>query len=243
MSWLQNFSRSANPACRLIGFPYAGGGAAIFRGWPAYLESSVEVWGVQLPGRGARMLEEPLTSIRAMVDALLPELLPLLDRPFAFFGHSMGGMLALETARALAARGAPAPRALFACASHGPGAQPNGGPMHTLDDAVFLAALSQMGATPAEVLAEPELMELLLPMLRADFTAIETHDYRAQPALACPIVVFGGLDDREVSLDALLAWRAASGPGFRAHLFPGDHFFTAPDPRPVLDLLRASLAA
>lgn len=240
MSWLVNFSKTADPDFRLFCFPYAGSGAVIFRNWGTMLAPGTELFGVQLPGRGPRMLEDPMTRINAMADAILPEILPLLDKPYALFGHSMGGMLAFEVARRLARAGAPSPRSLFVCASNGPGVTLRNGSMYTLDDAAFLAALSSMGATPDEVLNEPELMELLLPMLRADFEAIETHDYGPQPKVDIPIVVFGGLDDREVTVDALLAWRAASGPGFRAHLFAGDHFFTAPDPRPVLDLMQTA---
>lgn len=241
MSWLINYSKAANAESRLFCFPYAGGSAAIFRGWNQHLGAATEVFGIQLPGRGARMLEDPLTRISDIVDALLPDLMPLLDKPFAFFGHSMGGMVAFEVARRLEQAGLASPTALFICASNGPGVPLRGGSMYQLDDAAFLSALSRMGATPSEVLNEPELMELLLPMLRADFEAIETHDYGPQPQVAVPIIAFGGLGDREVSVDSLLAWRAASGPGFQAHLFPGDHFFTAPDPRPVLALIQAAM--
>lgn len=207
-------------------FPYAGGGPAAFGTWPAGLPGTIETWIVHYPGRGSRHKEPALNRISALMGCLSQAIQPLLDKPFAFFGHSLGGLAAFELTRQLRQQGSPEPQMLFisACgAPHLPDPHPH---IHSLPDAEFLTALQELNGIPAEVLNLPELMELLLPTLRADFEAFERYKYSPNGfILNCPMIVFGGLDDPRVSRERLEGWSAHTSAGFTSQYFPGDHFF------------------
>ncbi len=210
---------------RLFCFPFAGAGASVFREWPAELPSSVGVFAVQPPGHETRIRETPLVSVESLVDAFLPALLPRLDRPFAFFGHSLGALVAYELARALRSRGAPLPGRLFVSGSRAPHRPKRAGLYHVLEGDAFVAGLRRLGGTPERVLAEPELMELFEPMLRADFTMSETYERAPDDPLDVPIAAFGGTDDPEVEPGGLEAWEEHTRAPFTLERFPGDHFF------------------
>jgi surfactin synthase thioesterase subunit len=202
-------------------------GGSAYRLWPGALPEELEVWAVQPAGREGRLREPPVKSIPGIVEALLPDLLPQLDRPFAFFGHSMGAVVAYETARALAERGGPLPGHLVVSARrppHLPGVEL---PLHPLPDAEFVAEIQRRyGGIPREVAAHAELLELLLPALRADITALETHrpPPRRQP-LPCPISAFGGAADLLAPRAQLEAWRDETSGAFRVRVFAGGHFY------------------
>ncbi len=222
--WL--FCPRPNPqaALRLFCFPYAGGGASVYRRWPAGLPASVEVCGLRLPGHEGRFREPAFTRLTPLVDALAEALLPALDRPFAFFGHSMGALIAFELARRLHRDGRPTPRHLFLSARAAPQLhRPD--PCHNLPEPLFREHLRRLGGTPPEVLEHPELMKLLLPMLRADFAVCETYVHQPDEPLGCPITAFGGLDDPLPRREQLEGWRAHTRAGFRLHMLPGNHFF------------------
>ncbi len=229
---------NAGAAWRLFCFPYAGGGLPAFRGWAEGLPT-MEVWSAQLPGRGARIHEPPFTRMRPLVEWLAGEIVPLLDRPAAFFGHSLGALAAFELARELRRAGQPMPAHLFlsACgAPHRPAARP---PIHALPEAEFLAEVRRLNGTPASLLENDELMRLLLPALRADFAARETYQHRPEPPLDCPCSVFGGSQDARVSRETLDAWREHTTAAFSLQMFPGDHFFAFTDARLVLEAIAA----
>jgi len=209
---------------RLICFPHAGGGTPTFTAWPGRLPA-VEVWIASLPGRGTRLHEAPLTEMLPLVQALAREFMPLADRPFFFFGHSLGGRLAFELARSLRRQGKPLPQRLFVSASPAPHLPRTRPPIHTLPKAAFLEEMRRRGGTPDEVLAHPDLVELLLPALRADFTLYETSVYTSEPLLECPITAFGGVSDPLVDRTLLAAWEAQTAVAFRLQMFLGNHFF------------------
>lgn len=225
-SWAISCPRP-NPqaALRLFCFPYAGGGASIFRAWPDHLPATIEVCAIQYPGRENRLNEPLLDNTDQLVAALLPAVRPYLDRPFAFFGHSLGALIAFEVARQLDA----APRArlvhLFASARAAPQLPADGPQIHTLPQADFIRQIAQLDGTPAEILEHAELMELLYPILRADFAVNETYVYRPSPPLACPISALGGLRDRLVDRTQLEAWGKQTNGSFAVRMFPGHHFF------------------
>ena len=174
-------------------FSYAGGTAATFRLWPTGLPSWLEVWAVQTPGRGSRWRESPLSTIPAMVDAVIPALLPHLRRPFAFFGHSMGAVLASEVARALAKRELIAPHHLFVSSHrppHMPGSETD---LHTLSDDEFINEIDRRyDGVGGDLLDSAELRALLLPVVRLDIAALEKFRPSKGAALLCPISAFGG---------------------------------------------------
>jgi medium-chain acyl-[acyl-carrier-protein] hydrolase len=209
---------------RLFCLPFAGGGASIYRTWPAALPSWVEVCPIQLPGREERYRETPFTSLTGMSRALARELLPYLDKPYAVFGHSMGALLGFETARALRHVPARPPLALFPAAYDAPDAPLTGAPIHQLPDREFVAEMRRRQG-PSAVLDNAELMDFVLPILRADFEACDTYAFAAEPPLDCPFFVYGGEADEEVDRRALERWREATTGGFTLTMMPGTHFF------------------
>jgi medium-chain acyl-[acyl-carrier-protein] hydrolase len=213
------------PARRLFCFPYAGGGASLYRHWLPQSSTQCEICPIQLPGRENRFGEPAFTDMPSLVQTLTAQLLPYLNVPFAFFGHSMGGLIAFALTQYLRQHALPQPSHLFISAQAAPQLPFTGRIMHTMDDRSFIAAIADFGGTPHAVLENQELMHLMLPLLRADFTLYETYIYTPEPPLDFPIHVFGGLQDHLVPESALSPWRAQTNDIFSLTLLPGDHFF------------------
>lgn len=224
-NWISCANRNPYAELRLICFPYAGGSAHVFKGWESYLPAEVEVHAVQLPGRGQRIGETPIDSLDTLTATLADVFDPLMDRPYALFGHSMGALISYELARTLRRQGAPQPAHLFLSARHAPHLPSKRAPIHHLPDSKFVAELERYRGTPAAVLQNRELMDLFLPALRADFTISERYNYVAEEPLPCPIAAFGGVQDELVSRTSLAAWEEHTRGDFSLRLFPGDHFF------------------
>jgi medium-chain acyl-[acyl-carrier-protein] hydrolase len=227
---------------RLFCFPYAGGSAPVFAGWSERLQPEIEVWAALPRGRGQRFRETTLETVEAMVDDYLWALRDNLDVPFAFYGHSLGGLVAFEMARRLEAEGLPTPEHLFAGAS----APPHFGLVHSrigyLPDAEFVDVVQERYAgIPAAVLNEPELMELLLPVLRADFAAYENYELADTGSLNCPITVFAGSEDRGIAPEVMAGWGQHTRGNFAMHTVPGDHFFLAVSKELVLTTVQQEL--
>ena len=210
---------------RLFCLPYAGGSAVAFQSWKRLAPRQIEVHPLELPGRGTRGREAPLRRLAPLVRELANTVEASLDRPYALFGHSLGGLVAFELARDLRARGCPAPEHLFVSATAAPGTPRTWPLIHCAPDAAVKQELRVLGGTPPELLDNDELMELVLPVLRADFSVIETYEYREEPPLAVPITVFGGRSDPVVTPASLAGWRQHSSAACRLRLFPGGHFF------------------
>ncbi len=224
-SWIACPKPSPQALLRLFCFPYAGGGVSIFRAWSDGLPADVEVCPVQLPGRGTRLMEPPFTRLSPLIQALAQALFPLLDKPFAFFGHSLGALVSFELARQLRRQYAMQPVRLFISADRAPQI-PNRDPaIHNLPEGEFLVELCRLNGTPRQVLEDEELRQIMLPLLRADFAVYETYGYSTEPPLNCPISVFGGLQDQRVNRGDLEAWREQTSISFSLRMFPGDHFF------------------
>lgn len=216
---------SGRVVLRLFCLPYAGGGSGVFRPWLHQLPAGVELRAAELPGREARIGMPPYRDLRQAVRDLARAGAPLLDRPYALFGHSMGALLAFELARLLRSAGLALPRVLLLSgrpAAHLPERHP---PLHRLPDQKLLAALKRFNCRRLDVLACPELLALCLPMLRADFALCETYRHRPAAPLECPTLVLGGLADPLVSQSDLFAWREQTCGPFALKMFPGDHFF------------------
>jgi len=212
---------------RLICLAGAGSGAAGYVPWARALAAQpVELCAVRLPGRESRLQEPPFVRVDALIDALAPAVRSQLDRPYCFFGHSMGALLAFELTRAIRDRHWPAPEHLFVSAARAPHVPSADAPLHRLPDPEFVDAVStRYGGIPAAVLEHQELMDLVLPALRADLAMVECYDYRAAEPLACPITAFGGLQDPRVTEEALDAWGEQTLGPFSRRMFPGDHFY------------------
>lgn len=213
-----------NPAAavRLFCFPFAGGAASTYREWQAGPLAHVEVCPVQLPARENRYVDAPIRRIEGMVEQLV-DALPL-EREFAFFGHSMGALIAFELTRELRRRDLPGPVHLFL--SGAPAAQRYGirPPRFSTDERGLIEELRKLGGTPEEILQSEEFLRLILPTLRADFGLVDAYRYYHEAALACPITAFGGDQDPEVTPAELADWRQ-QGSGFDHHIYPGGHFF------------------
>jgi medium-chain acyl-[acyl-carrier-protein] hydrolase len=225
---LRIFRPRPNPApkLRLFCVPYAGRGASLYREWPDFLSPEVELCAYQLPGRESRLRDPLFTRIAGAVDEAAGIFEPYLDVPFALFGHSMGALICFELARRLRSRHGVVPVHLFLSARRAPQLPDPKPKLTPLRDEQFVAEmLRRYNGIPQGVLQDPELMELLLPALRADVEMLETYTYAPEAPLECPISAFGGCDDTQTSLDELAAWREHTSSQFQTKIFPGDHFF------------------
>lgn len=222
--WITRPSPQPDAPVRLVCLSYAGGGASAFRAWPARLPG-VDVLPVQLPGRETRMLEPSFDRMPLLVDALADAVAPELDRPYAVFGHSMGARIGFELVRELRRRDERPPVALFASACKAPHLPR--APMPKFDqmpENVFVARLRNMNGTPPEVFDDPELLELVLPAIRADFAVVDHYEYVDEAALACPIRAYGGTMDTEAREDELLGWQAHTTTSYALQMLHGGHF-------------------
>ena len=223
--WLQVFKPKANAVAKLICLPFAGGGAQSFSKWTEQLPDDIELCAIQLPGRETRMREKPLSTVRAVLDALLPSLLSYLDRPFILYGHSMGAIVAFELSRRLQQHSNLVAERLIVSGRVAPHRKARLEPMNALPANEFIDALRRLNGTPAEVLNDPELMALITPMLRADFAINENYVHEPLPRLGCDIVAFGGVCDPETKRSALEDWREVTSGTCTLRMVPGDHFF------------------
>jgi medium-chain acyl-[acyl-carrier-protein] hydrolase len=224
--WIARRSGPSRAKVRLFCFPHAGGTTLAYRRWQTrWSEHDVEVCPVQLPGRENRLDEPAFRQIEPLVQALAVALAPLCDRPFAFFGHSMGTLAAFELAHQLRARGLPEPSTLLMSAHRAPSRTRSRPAIHALPGPAFASALRELGGTPEAVLTEPDLFELFTPTLRGDLEVTETYRYAPRPPLRCPITVFGGREDPRVDPDELEAWRSETQGAFDLRLFEGGHFY------------------
>jgi surfactin synthase thioesterase subunit len=188
------------------------------------------------------MAETPYRNLATVVPRVVAEIQPYLDRPFALFGHSVGALVAYETARSLCAAGR-TPVHLFVSgqrAPHLPGRTP---PRHALPQVEFEAALARLEGTPTEVLRDADLMAAIVPLLRADFSLEETYAHAPGDPLEIPMTVFGATDDKEATLDELKAWQLHCRHACEVRLFEGNHFYLRTNPAPVVEAVRAALAA
>lgn len=220
---------------RLFVLPHAGGGASAYRSWRSALPEDVELCLVHPPGREGRIGEPPLRSLDALVDDVAPAVAALAapaGPSYVLFGHSMGSLVAWALARRLVAAGAPAPARLVVSAHRAPHVPDPRGALWKADDERLLAELERLGGTPPEVLAHPELMELVLPVFRADLEAAGRAGTGPPERLPCGVTVMAGRDDATVSPAALEAWREHAAPGddgFRLRRFDGGHFYLGPE--------------
>lgn len=225
-AWLHRFPTASAPVARLFCFHHAGGNAMAFRLWQGALPEGLELAAIQLPGRSNRLREPPVDRVEPMVEAVAEAISNFQDLPYVFFGHSMGALLAFEVARAIASAGHNLPQQLF-LSSHKPPHLPRPNrDIHQLDDDAFLAELdSRYGGVPAEILEHRDLLDLLLPALRADVTALETFVAADRTPIACPITALGGERDRSAGFEQLEAWRGYTTGAFVVRQFPGGHFY------------------
>ncbi len=220
--WLVCPQPNSSATSRLFIFPYAGGAPSSFNKWTAEFPKDIEVSIAHYPGRGSRFNEPPIKEFFVLIEEIANAIQPVLDKPFFFFGHSLGAVLAFELARRLNSQ----PQILFVSACGAPHVPNPNHSIHALSDSEFINSLQELNGLPAEVASNAELMELLLPALRADFEAIENYRYTSnERQLECPIVAFGGAGDSHVDYARLESWDHHTSGSFKTEFFPGDHFF------------------
>jgi surfactin synthase thioesterase subunit len=233
--WFRRFADPEPDALRLICFPHAGGAASAYQPLSRRLRPHVEVRAVQYPGRQDRRRETPVADIGELAAVVAGKLEAEAEAeagggagdaaaPFAFFGHSMGALVAYETARILEERGALSPRRLFLSARGAPG--PRRSPHDVLpDDDAILAAVRRLGGTGVALLDDPELVAMVLPALRADYAALAAYSWTPGEPLRTPVTVLCGDADPVVSVEEASGWRAFTRAETEVRVFPGGHFY------------------
>lgn len=236
-----------NPGARLrlCCFPYAGAGAWAFNSWvdrlPRDIQRDIELWAINYPGHHPAPRDSLFMGLAPLLDLLTPIIASQVRAPFAFFGHSMGALIGFELARELPAQGLSGPVHLVVSGHRAPQLPDRHAPLRQLPDGQFLTAIGKLRGTPEAVLHDPELMELLLPVLRADLAICETYVYRRRDPLAASITAFGGNDDPRITRAELSGWRQQTSAPFSLHMFPGDHFFIQSAQALVLRILAQDL--
>lgn len=238
--WFGSAPGAAGPM-RLFCFPFAGGNAAAFLPWQALLGSQLELQVAQLPGRGARLFEEPLRDLDELVERLTMAVAARTDKPFALFGHSLGALVAFEVARALRRHGLPGPDSLWVSGAEGPQTRLVRHRLYDLPDDEMLEALRGYNGTPAALLEDREMMQLLLPGLRADFAIDEHYTYRPEAPLDLPIHVLRGDSDPHVEATRAAGWARETSRPLHQYLYTGDHFFIHDHKAAIAALLTAAL--
>lgn len=224
--YLSHRVRRDRPQMRLFCFPYAGGNALVFQRWHSLFPLWIEICPIQYPGRGNRIREKPFTNAKPLGQEVTEAIKPLLDLPYAFFGHSMGALIAFDVIHNLRKQHKQLPFHLFVSAVRAPQFRNRDRISFDMPDAEFIEELRRLNGTPNEVLEHAELMALMLPMLRADFSVAQTYEQVANELpLSCPISAYGGDADISVSRKELEGWREQTMGAFSFEMFAGDHFY------------------
>jgi medium-chain acyl-[acyl-carrier-protein] hydrolase len=240
--WLKRPPRTTDTRIRMLCFHHAGGNAAMYRDWPNLLPSSIEPIAVQLPGRADRFCEPPYERMAPLVEALVDVLAPVLDLPYVCYGASMGARVSWSLAHVLRARAMPMPRKLYVAGHAAPSLDRTirgwNGP-----DEGLVTYMRELGGTPPQVLADPELLRALLPILRADLTVLSTHTEVATQPLDVAIKAFAGTADTEVPPERMIPWAMETSVGFEMETVVGGHFFDGRAQRQVTEVIGQELTA
>lgn len=230
-------------AVRLFCLPHAGGSAWSYDPWSQEASEHVEICAVQIPGRDQLASLPPGLSIQEIVDFIAPEVAKAIDRPWAIFGHSMGAITGFELLRRLEGEVPHRPVHFFPACWRAPHLRGEHGPIHDLPPDEFLKAMQIFRGIPEAVLADRELLAVVLPILRADVRAVFTYQYRAGRRLGCPITAVGALKDVSAPRDILLPWQEHTSADFQLCMFPGDHFFLRTNRGRLLQTITEKLRA
>ncbi|OCQ21030.1 hypothetical protein A7985_14700 [Pseudoalteromonas luteoviolacea] len=223
-------------AVKLFCFPFAGGGTSTYANWAEKLSDDIQVVAVQPPGRSNRFFEPAFDSMGALIDDLLPRFIEQIDGQYMIFGHSLGSRVAYELITRLKKRGVQLPEHFFASGSRAAHLPCHDHEYHEMKDEAFIKKLEELNGTPKEVLENKELVNMILPTLRADFKIADS--YRAEmKKLPCSATIYSGRLDSSISMENLKAWRELFAEINAVKIFPGDHFFINSSEDMVLDHL------
>lgn len=240
--WIRRPHPRRDASVRLFCLPHAGGTTSLFKAWVALLPPTVELLPVCLPGREGRLDEPFPKDITTLATQLADAMEPLLDRPWAVFGHSMGAVIAHEVALILDQRYDRRPEHLFVSAREAPQYH-RGGSFHLLNDDEICAELVRLGGTPPDLIQNPEIRAVVLPAIRNDYRMIETYTPRQDKLMDNPMTVLLGSKDSELTVNEAIGWREWTTGNFDLRVFPGGHFYLLDDPRSVVDTIMELMPA
>ena len=231
-----------SPRARIITFPYAGAGAVAYHSWASLLPENIELISIQYPGRGGLFDVSPRTSIEDLSAESYETVVSFADDPYIIFGHSMGALVAYQTILSLRRDCQSLPKSFFVSACESPlsnsGLTRN---LHKLPDDEFLDGIMSYGGMPEEIMQSTDMLSYVLPLLRADMTALETWRCPKEPSLNIPIVALGGNNDRLVDKIQLKRWSEFTNSKFTQRILPGDHFFIQNQLPDILDIVVSEL--
>jgi surfactin synthase thioesterase subunit len=260
--WLINVGPRAAPRLRLFCFPFAGGGSAVYRSWAQSIDQTIEVLAIEPPGRLGRITETPVAEMREFVEQLLSEMIALLDRPFAFFGHCLGALTMYETARRLLHTTAFRPEHLFTSGARPPDRITDKGsfeerlvhdllklaefrmslPAYAQPDDVFAELIRHFNIQATEqLLSDPELRQLMLPVIRAEFQMATNYTFVREPPWEIPITCFAAKGDPYVSRNHALGWGRFTNSRLQVHIRDGAHFAVVDDVAFIQSVLNREL--
>ncbi|MFI2206598.1 thioesterase II family protein [Streptomyces sp. NPDC020192] len=241
-AWIRQYRTASPGSPRLVCFPHAGGSASFYFPMATGLSPDIDVLAVQYPGRQERRHEQPIQDIRRLADRVTEALAPWRDEPLHLFGHSMGAVVAYEVALRLRESTGSDPAALYVSGRRGPATRRTE-TVHLRDDEGLVRELKSLAGTDAALLADDDLLAMILPALRADYRAIETYEHRPAAPLSCPVTVLVGDSDPKVTLAEAEAWRQHTAGDVDLRVFHGGHFYLTAHQADVLKLLRDRIGA
>ncbi|MEV5505406.1 thioesterase II family protein [Streptomyces orinoci] len=239
--WIRRFHPRPDAAVRLVCLPHAGGSASFFFPLSKTLAPTADVICVQYPGRQDRREEPLIDDLQELADRVFGALLPWSDRPLAFFGHSMGAVLAFEVARRFEREKDIVAAALFASGRRAPSLRREES-VHRGSDEELIQEMRALSGTDAQVLGDEELLRMVLPAVRADYRAVERYAYRAGERLRCPVIAMTGDADPRVSVDEAAVWAEHTSGGFELKVYPGGHFFLVQQQQEIVREITAGLS-
>ncbi|OXM45005.1 thioesterase II family protein [Amycolatopsis alba] len=239
--WLRHFSRSGRARARLLCLPPGGGSARIYQNWGEPLGAEIDVVGVELPGRGDRGMERPITDMAELIDGVLPELDGLDELPLVVFGHSMGAVVAWELCRTLRATRGWLPEGLVVAAAAAPGSLHAPNWRSETSDEGLIELITRAEGLPADTPPDPLFLEYILPILRADLTVVNEFRPEPRPPLRCDLRVYLGADDPLAGEAEAVGWLAEVEGTARVSTFPGGHFFPRDNATSMLTQLRQDI--
>ncbi|MFF2650691.1 thioesterase II family protein [Streptomyces sp. NPDC058045] len=222
--WFRRYSRTPAPRRRLLVLPHAGGSASFYHDWGTAFDPGTEVLVARYPGRHDRLLDPCIDRMEELTEHLTRALLPLLDVPLTLFGHSMGASLAYETALLLSRRHGVAAESLHV-SSRKPPHRLTPRPLHEQGDTALIEEVRRLGGTDEALLTDPDLREIVMPAIRADFTIVGTYGPRPAAPVDCPVYAYLGTEDPSITPDDMSAWSQTAPHGFHLDTFPGAHFY------------------
>ena len=239
--WFVTFKPKHNASMRLFCFHYGGAGVSIFRSWANDVIDYAEVIAIQLPGREERYNEPLLKNIQSVVEELSLNFNEYTSKPFIFFGHSLGALIAFEFARELRRKGMPQPMHLIVSGTKAPHIIHEKPPIHSFLDEKFIRELKKYNGIPHSIIENKELISIFLPAIRSDFCIYETYEHKNECPLSYPITALGGLSDDTFDRKNLIEWKDQTGHSFKHCFLAGNHFFIKDSYKEVIAIVNSTL--